>query len=82
MSLIYLELVVVKVDRYASNFILINVKIQFSKHYLLKMLSFPSFCLWIFPISKFLLLLFKNIHLHRNVIVVCHHILKLFLNLS
>lgn len=41
-----LELIVMKVDRYRSIFILIHVDIQFSKQDLLKMLIFLQFMFW------------------------------------
>jgi hypothetical protein len=40
----YLELIIAQADRYGSLLILLHVDIQFSKHYLLKMLPFSSVC--------------------------------------
>ena len=50
-SLIHFEFIIVYGVRKCSNFILLHVAVQFSKHYLLKRLSLPH-CIFLPPLSK------------------------------
>ena len=50
-SLIYFEFIFVYGVRNCSNFILLHVAVQFSKHHLLKRLSLPH-CIFLPPLSK------------------------------
>ena len=50
-SLIHFEFFFVYGVRKCSNFILLHVAVQFSRHHLLKRLSFPH-CIFLPPLSK------------------------------